>query len=1115
MAAILVAAAGATIAQGTTGAALFAITAATAAASLGAAFLDQKFLYPKLFPSDSPQTPGVLGLDTMTGDDGSPGHTSWGRSALVGGHVLFFENLQEYENRSSSKKGGGAVFKKRTADVGIGWTKNLIQSVDQIHADQKLFYRKSPNVVTWLDYRATVVTSGAGARLLITPTTGDSPDFAPIFVVGDVVRVSHMLTAPNGLWRVYAVGGHGVGGATPYGFLELSPLQGQTPSAGSAGSTVEPLEIQRIDAAIVDHLAVPILNSTGFTAVGVLVGQTALTIWDVNSPNGSSTSHYPYRIKTMLPAGHIVRFSNFTGPAGINGQWIIRSASQGPLGTTFALTPVHTVTVSPDTPATHASASNPGRIELDDIDGFIEPVANQIAYNYLGTLDEGPDPTLSAIYGSGDTHGYRGLARTTIEGMNISNFGDRVPQMSAVVLCNVRHTTHDCIRDVMREAFRGDDSRYDLSILSPDRLLGYTRRGAQTSSATLQPLSLAYGIESQERGEVWTFFKPAEADLHQLGELEFGAYVGDDEPQKFQHMRIQERDLPRRLSFFYRDPTNDFARTEKKQRTSGPDDPQDQEIAVDVDPLVLYPWDAQNSIDRIYGMSIVGRDQAKITVPPSRIDILPNDRVTLTALNWDEEDATIVAGAIDHQLQITEVEGLSVSIEVDFETYGGFRLVDDGDGALTGYPPEVTPSTNVVDYDAGTVEFAADDDIITARVRYEFPNPWRMRVQQVTRRVNRLTELSLVSVAERFPVIGSPVQVNNPAVPVVIRPAQISSHVLDIAAVSIPYVERAGLFYAAAPLPGSTWRGAGVYSSEDGISYTLRSTIENPTPMGEAGGVLADADPGVVDWQEVVVRLDYGTLSDATLAEIESGVGINWLLWGDEIVAFQSAVLNGDGTYTLSGFIRGLRDTADAMAGHAAGDRIVLLGFLGFPGYHGTFEEFARPSEVGRTLSFKIVPAGGVIDDYDAVEVTPQAENVRPFAPANVIQGDLATYGYDYSPGGYTYDADVWLTDDVVVRWFRRSRSILSTFGAGSSAPLMEPFERYQVDVLLGGTVVRTEYVGGTNTGSQMVHRTFRYTLAMQTADGFTAGDLAEFQVRQIGQFRTSRAASIEWAIPV
>lgn len=1133
MATIAVAAVGAVVTKGLTGLNLALVTSAVAAASIGAAYIDQRYIYPALFGKDRPQTPNITGIDEMTGDDGAPGHTSWGRMALCGGHVLFFENyeIQDVGGGGSKKGTGVPAFKRRIADVGIGWTRNLITSCEQILADQKVFWRREPNNVIWSDYRVEVSVftwpSGGPTVIRYVPNTGDVQNPGQLFVIGDVVKVENSPTAAlNGYWRVHWVLSAGAGGGAPFGAFDLVPLEGQTPTAGSPGTSVSPMRVRRIDASIIDYTQffrqLPVSGSDWLSCT--------VQRYPV-APGGSSLlpqqdSHYWRRPSLIFTQGTIVRFENFAND--VNGLWEVVRVSPsnyfGPLGDTWddeinfrRVQSIGTVAVP-----VHTSPTNVGRIVIALDEGFLEPDPQQTLQHYLGTEDQGPDVDLLGVYGTGNVHGYRGLARTTIRKLNLTNFGDRVPQFSAAVKVSDSHTTHDVIRDLMREAFEGDDSRYDLSKLESNALLGYTRRGRQETTTTLQPLAIAYGIESQERGDRWTFFKGKDADVVQLAEDDFGVYVGrENRPGgPFAHQRTQDADLPRSLSVYYRDPLNDFSRTQKNVSTSLPEDGQVEEVAVDLDPLVLYPWDAQNVVNRLFDESLTARDQGKIVVPPSRCDMLPNDRVTFTALNSNQENATIVSGEITHTLAIGGIEPFSVSIELDLESNGRFRIVDDGAGALIGWPEEVTVVDATIDYATGEVVAALGDDaIVSARITYEFPSPWRMRIQRVTRRVNRTTELDLVAVADKFPLVGSPVQFNEPAIAPVVRAAQLRWHVLDIPASQIHPDQSAepGLFAVAAALPGSEWRGAVLYSSEDGIAYEPRGSIATQSTVGVTTDVLGAGDRYVPDWENSVnVVLDHGELESVGLAELGSFTGRNLALIGDEVVAFQSATLEEDGSYTLTGLLRGRRDTEAAMATHVAGERFVLLDGISFPDMptnHGLFQPLAASTDIGQSRWWRVVPAGGVLDAVEPVQLAVTGANVRPFRPSNVIQGSIADYAYD-PDGRKSYDPTAWLARDIVVRWWRRGRQVVGTFAVD---PMPEPVERYEVRIYRNGNELlnRRTIVGAAGTGSPMVHRTFRYTLAEQVADGWTSGDEAAIEVRQFGMANTeSLPAGITWTLP-
>lgn len=1121
MATVLVAAIGAyignvAVAGGASSLTIGLIAAATAAAAVGAAYLDSRYIYPKLFGTDEPRNPNqVAGIDQMTGDDGSPGNNAWGRAALVGGHVLWFENFEEIANRLTSKKGGGATMTKRLADVGVAWTHGRITSVERIFADQKPFWDRDPNQGFWIDYRVNMIVTGP--NLALVAQLDEVPDFDPLFEVANVVKMTGALSTsggPDGLdgyWRVVSVSGAAVGSV--FATIVLSPLSGQTVATGQPGTPESPLKLQRIDLGVVDHL----LNyiSVQGNSINLRVGYLG--------PNAQSATKYSRDIRPVFKAGLRVRFENWT-PIAINGSYeitqVLGNLPGGGIIVNFArVGGGNAIAPSP----TSSPANNPYRIMIEEPFGFYEFSEGQELTTYFGTETEGPDPDLAAIYGSVNTHGYRGISRSTIRNYNLSNFGDRVGAMASVVRISDSHSTHDPIRELVAEAYGGDYSRVDLSALPPQSLLGFARRGQQPTSSVLQPLAIAYGIESQEVGRQHRFFSPQTADVVQLGRADFGAFRDQSESRRppFSHTRIPDRDLPRILSLFYRDPVYDYARREQIARAEIPTSATSDQTVLDVDPVCLWPWDAQNAVRRLYSQSLVARDQGEINLPPSRCYVLPNDRVTFSALDLQDEVCTLVAGEVDHVAALLPIYAGTATIEIEWEQAGNCRLVEFGAGVWVGFPAGVTVTSNSVNYTTGAIEIAASDDtVVAARLRYRFDNPWRMRVQRVVRRTNRITTAELVQVAERFTKIGSPVQFTAPAYQPTIRVGTLRFEVLDVPAITPELYEgdAQGVLWVACPLPGSDWNGAAAYTSVDGTNWTARGVITTPTPIGTATTALAAGNPATWDWANTVtVQMDYGEPETHTPEQIDQGAGVGLL--GSEILAWREAVANEDGTFTLRGLLRGMRNTEAAMAGHAIGDRFVILQGAGAPsgtpnasGLWDDWRTLPGHPLLGLSRWFRAAPVGAVVATTDqAKQLTLRGASRRPWSVVAVQQGPIGTRGVEFDPQARGYSAAEWLTTDVCVRWWRRHRG---SWSIESPYPLWEPYERYRVTVRRNGNVVLQTHVGSPQVGALFVVPTFRLTVSEQSTLGFVSGNTAQIDIEHAGQFEYSPATSISWTIP-
>lgn len=267
------------------------------------------------------------------------------------------------------------------------------------------------------------------------------------------------------------------------------------------------------------------------------------------------------------------------------------------------------------------------------------------------------------------------------------------------------------------------------------------------------------------------------------------------------------------------------------------------------------------------------------------------------------------------------------------------------------------------------------------------------------------------------------------------------------------------------------WRGGVVYRSlDEGVSWSKVGVFPKPgVSVGYAVGVLGDFAGGNVfdEVNALTIRMrngiPYSTTRDAVLAggnalAIASGDG-----W--EILQYRSVTTNDDGSYTLRGLLRGRLGSEWAMPGHADGDVVALLSA-------SALRDFAiEASEIGVPQLTKAVSIGSTLSDTDSEEITIVAERLKPLSPVD-----------------YRVAREVG-TDDATLTWKRRTRLSHLFLAPGIDVPLGEASESYQVEILDGVTVVRTETVSTTE---------YAYSAADQTSDGLTPGDPITARIRQV-----------------
>lgn len=243
--------------------------------------------------------------------------------------------------------------------------------------------------------------------------------------------------------------------------------------------------------------------------------------------------------------------------------------------------------------------------------------------------------------------------------------------------------------------------------------------------------------------------------------------------------------------------------------------------------------------------------------------------------------------------------------------------------------------------------------------------------------------------------------------------------------------DMAGLYLAACGY-SAYWRGCAVYKSPDGAGWTQFALMNVAATMGRCTDALADFN--YTRWDDgnsVNLRL---TDSDATLSSCTKAQGLegaNAALIGDEIINFTTATAEADGSYTLTGLLRGRRGTEWARSTHSVGDRFILLAVPGI-----FFEEIGLSDEnVARF--YKGVSIGQIFAKGVDRSVTALIRTLMPYSP-------------DHISGARDGSSNLTIT------WLRRTR-IGGHWADSHDVPLSEDFEAYEVDILdVEGNVLRT-----------------------------------------------------------
>lgn len=281
---------------------------------------------------------------------------------------------------------------------------------------------------------------------------------------------------------------------------------------------------------------------------------------------------------------------------------------------------------------------------------------------------------------------------------------------------------------------------------------------------------------------------------------------------------------------------------------------------------------------------------------------------------------------------------------------------------------------------------------------------------------------------------------------------------LDATAASVPRIWVA----AAGPAPG--WRRAELgWSIDGGATWQDAGQTAMPAVMGVAETILPPGSSVLMDRTSFV---DVALLHDGMVLigrDDEALVnGANVAMIGDELIQFGSAAPLGGGRYRLSRLLRGRRGTEAAMAGHAAGERFVLI-------------------ETPSLLPIEL-PASSI-----GGHIGLMARGVGDGAPATAQAAFLARALRPPSPVHLRLERGA--DGGVLIGWTRRSRTGWPWID-GADAPLAEEAERYRIVIMPAIGSVRT---------AETSEPAYAYDAARMAADGAAGTPAINIAVHQIG----------------
>lgn len=292
---------------------------------------------------------------------------------------------------------------------------------------------------------------------------------------------------------------------------------------------------------------------------------------------------------------------------------------------------------------------------------------------------------------------------------------------------------------------------------------------------------------------------------------------------------------------------------------------------------------------------------------------------------------------------------------------------------------------------------------------------------------------------------------------------QMLLHAFELPAADIAEAGEARLWAACAGTAAG-WRGADLSFSDDGgAQWQDLGPCHPGLAVGVTSSVLPLGMPTMIDrrsWVDVLLAHDDMAVEGCALSSLLAGRNI--ALIGNELVQFATAEQLGPRHVRLSTLLRGRRGTEDAIAGHIAGERFVLI---------DTPQMISTPvaiERLGLTIRARAALFGAPTDSGPTVDIVMEGRFLRPLAPA------FLTARRNES-------------GDIVIRWVRRDRTQWGWLDGGDASA--ESDYRYRLRIVPSGGAERVVNVEGP---------AFTYGLAEQLADRGGPVGVLEIDITQI-----------------
>lgn len=243
-----------------------------------------------------------------------------------------------------------------------------------------------------------------------------------------------------------------------------------------------------------------------------------------------------------------------------------------------------------------------------------------------GDSPQSASSIIEAEEGTGNVPGWEGRTHFVVDRFGITPFGNRLPQLHAIVREKTGKTVAELITSLLERLTDLSSSSWDVTSSSlSDVVGGYYVRGPQSAAQAMQPVMIAYDVLAQEDGGTMKFFKRDSATevTVKFDDLAAGS-IGTERPRPIRVEQVPQRRLPSEVNVQYLDPLSNYQSGSQRAKKIEREMENVKEIRL---PITMSKTEAKALARRLLWEAWANRYNVRFSLPARYLHIREGDIV--------------------------------------------------------------------------------------------------------------------------------------------------------------------------------------------------------------------------------------------------------------------------------------------------------------------------------------------------------------------------------------------------------------------------------------------------------------------------------------------------------